>query len=69
LSLNEIEDIAAPAGLTPFKSVMKTRCDLLVIAEVGTQSGKAAKAYELNKPVFCADEFLAWYAARSVLAR
>ena len=38
----------------------KTRCDLLVVAEVGTQSGKARKAREYGKPVISADEFFAW---------
>jgi ATP-dependent DNA helicase PIF1 len=42
------------------KTVTKTRCEVLVTAEVGTQSGKARKAHELGKPVISADEFLAW---------
>ena len=50
------------AGLTPVKSVTKTRCEVLVTAEAGTQSGKARKAQEYGKPVFTADEFLAWAA-------
>ncbi|MGV0834019.1 AAA family ATPase [Mycolicibacterium thermoresistibile] len=56
----EMEKLAESAGLTPVKNVTKTRCDVLVTAEVGTQSGKARKAAEYGKPVFCADEFLAW---------
>jgi ATP-dependent DNA helicase PIF1 len=59
----EMEQLAAAAGLTPVKSVTKTRCEVLVIAEAGTQSGKARKAQEYGKPVFTADEFLAWVSA------
>ena len=60
----EMEDLARSVGLTPVKSVSKTRCDVLVTAEAGTQSGKARKAQEYGKPVFCADEFFAWAAGR-----
>ncbi|TFV61520.1 AAA family ATPase [Mycobacterium sp. PS03-16] len=60
----EMERLAAAAGLTPVKTVSKTRCDVLVTAEVGTQSGKARKALEYGKPVFCAEEFFAWLAGR-----
>ena len=59
-----MESLAASAGLVPVKSVSKTRCDVLVTAEAGTQSGKARKAVEYGKPVFCADEFFAWLATR-----
>lgn len=60
----EMEDLARSVGLMPVKTVSKTRCDVLVTAEAGTQSGKARKAQEYAKPVFCADEFFAWVAAR-----
>ncbi|CAN3127207.1 AAA family ATPase [Mycobacterium sp. smrl_JER01] len=56
----EIERMAAAAGLVPVQTVTKTRCDVLVTAEAGTQSGKARKAQEYGKPVFSADEFFAW---------
>ncbi len=56
----EMEDLAASAGLKPVKTVSKTRCEVLVTAEAGSQSGKARKASEYGKPVFTADEFLAW---------
>jgi NAD-dependent DNA ligase len=59
----EMEELAESAGLKPVKSVTKTRCEVLVIAEAGTQSGKARKAQEYGKPVFTADEFLAWVSA------
>ena len=58
----EMEQLAESAGLRPVKSVTKTRCEVLVTAEAGTQSGKARKAQEYGKPVFTAEEFLAWAA-------
>lgn len=61
---DEIERMAASAGLTPVRSVTKTRCEVLVTAEAGTQSGKARKAQEYGKPVFTAEEFFAWLAER-----
>ena len=64
----EMEKLATSAGLTPVKTVSKTRCDVLVTAEAGTQSGKARKAQEYGKPVFNADEFLAWLATRASAA-
>lgn len=51
---------AAARGLVPVPSVTKSKCDALVVAEVGTQSGKARKAKELEKPVFSAADFFAW---------
>ncbi len=57
---DEMERLAAAAGLQPVRTVTKTRCEVLVIAEAGTQSGKARKAQEYGKPVFTAAEFLAW---------
>ncbi len=55
--------MAKSAGLAPVASVTKTRCELLVTAEAGSQSGKARKAQEYGKPVFTADEFLSWVAS------
>jgi NAD-dependent DNA ligase len=57
---DEMQDLAAQAGLVPVPSVTKTRCEVLVTAEVGSQSGKARKAREWGKPVFSAAEFFAW---------
>ena len=57
-----MEQLAEAAGLTPVQSVTKARCEVLVTAEAGTQSGKARKAQEYGKPVFTADEFLEWAA-------
>jgi hypothetical protein len=60
----EMERLASSAGLAPVRSVTKTRCEVLVTAEAGTQSGKARKAQEYGKAVFTAEEFFAWLAAR-----
>jgi ATP-dependent DNA helicase PIF1 len=60
VSKEEMMKMAEAAGLTPVKSVTKTRCEVLVCAEIGSQSGKAQRAQELGKPVFSADEFFAW---------
>lgn len=64
-SRDEISAAAKARGLVPVGTVSKTRCDVLVVAEVGTQSGKARKAKEFDKPVFSADEFFEWFAATS----
>lgn len=60
VSREEMSRLAEAAGLAPVKTVTKTRCEVLVTAEVGSQSGKARKAHELRKPVISADDFLAW---------
>lgn len=54
---------AGARSLVAVGSVTKSRCDALVVAEVGTQSGKARKAKELDKPVFSADKFFEWLAS------
>jgi hypothetical protein len=59
---DEMERLAASAGLAPVRSVTKTRCEVLVTAEAGTQSGKARKAQEYGKAVFTAEEFFGWLA-------
>lgn len=61
---DDMHAMASAAGLTPVKTVTKTRCEVLVTAEVGTQSGKARKALEYDKPVFSAADFLAWCESR-----
>jgi hypothetical protein len=58
-----MQRLAASAGLVAVPTVTKTRCDILITAEVGSQSGKARKALEWGKPVFSAAEFFAWLAA------
>ncbi|MBB2989732.1 hypothetical protein FHR72_001195 [Mycolicibacterium iranicum] len=62
---DEMERLALGAGLAPVKTVTKTRCDVLVTAEAGTQSGKARKAQEYGKPVLCADDFFTWLATHA----
>lgn len=57
---DEMQRLAVGAGLTPVANVTKTRCDVLVVAEIGTQSGKARKARDYAKPVLTAEEFFAW---------
>lgn len=64
LERSEVEVIASEHGLVPVKTVTKTKCEALFVAEVGTQSGKARKAVELGKPVFAVDEFFAWVDTR-----
>jgi hypothetical protein len=59
---DEMQRMAVAAGLVAVPSVTKTRCEVLVTAEVGSQSGKARKALEWGKPVFSAAEFFAWLA-------
>lgn len=55
-----LEELVVSLGLRWAANVSKTRCEALVVAEVGTQSGKARKAREYGKPVFSAEEFFAW---------
>ncbi|WP_242496318.1 AAA family ATPase [Xylanimonas protaetiae] len=59
LSRAEMNEHAERIGLAPVNNVTKTRCDLLVVAELGTQSGKARKAAEYGKPVISVADFLA----------
>lgn len=60
LDRDQMEDLARTRGLIPVPTMTKTRTDVLVVAERGTQSGKAKKAAGWGKPVLHADEFLAW---------
>jgi ATP-dependent DNA helicase PIF1 len=56
----DITDLARVRGLEPVQTVTRTRCDVLVVAEPGTMSGKARKAAEFGKPVVAAKDFFAW---------
>ncbi|GAA4517356.1 AAA family ATPase [Brevibacterium yomogidense] len=60
LEREEMEGLARTRGLVPVPTMTKTKTDVLVVAERGTQSGKAKKAAGWNKPVIDAEEFLAW---------
>jgi len=51
-------------GLRWAPNVSRSRCDVLVVAEPGTQSGKARKAKEFGTPVISAAEFYDWVARR-----
>ena len=59
-SREQMTELAASHGLRAVPTVTKTRCDVLVVAELGTQSGKARKAQEYGKPVLSAEDFFAW---------
>ncbi|SKB05142.1 AAA family ATPase [Aeromicrobium choanae] len=60
VSRDDMSELASRLGLLPVATVTKTRCDVLVVAEAGTQSGKARKARAYGTPVLTAAEFLAW---------
>ena len=60
LEREEMEGLARARGLVPVPTMTKTKTDVLVVAERGTQSGKAKKAAGWNKPVIDAEEFLTW---------
>lgn len=64
VSKAELEKLVCGAGLRWSETVTKTRCEVLIVAEVGTQSGKARTAKEYGKPVFSAAEFFTWLARR-----
>ncbi|WP_433664203.1 AAA family ATPase [Nocardia sp. CA-128927] len=59
-SRGEMEDLTTTRGLVPVRTVTKTKCDALVVAEAGSQSGKAKTAIRFGKPIFTANQFLAW---------
>lgn len=56
---DDLRNMARAHGLDAVDSVTKTKCDALVTAEAGSQSGKAKTAAKWGKPVFTAKEFLA----------
>lgn len=60
LSRDHLKELATRRGLQPVDTVTKTKCEVLISAEAGSQSGKAQKAAQWGKPVFTAEEFLAW---------
>lgn len=59
-SREEMHTLALDRGLRPVNNVTKTRCDVLVVAELGTQSKKAQNALQWGKPVIAAEEFFTW---------
>ena len=56
----ELHRLAEDRGLAPVENLTKTRSDVLVVAEAGSQSGKAKKAAQWEKPVLTAEQFLEW---------
>ena len=60
LSREDLKELATRRGLQPVDTVTKTKCEVLISAEAGSQSGKAQKAAQCGKPVFTAEEILAW---------
>lgn len=60
---DKLHQLAQDHGLQPTHHVSKTRCDVLIVAELGTQSSKARKAAEWGKPIFTATDFLTWCSA------
>lgn len=60
LPRESMESLAAELGLEPVANVTKTRCDVLIVAEPGTQSIKARNALKWEKTILSATEFLAW---------
>src|SRR5699024_5425831 len=57
---SELEDLAVGKGLRSEPSLTKSRTDALIVAEFGTQSSKAKKARQWDKPIFSVEEFLHW---------
>ena len=60
LSRESIESLAIDRGLEPVDNVTRSHCDVLVVAEPGTQSIKAGNARKWGKPILSVSEFLAW---------
>lgn len=57
---SELHSLASERGLAPVDTMTKSKTDVLVVAERGSQSRKAQDAAKWNKPVIDAEEFLAW---------
>jgi len=55
--------MAATRGLVYVENFGKKSCQVLVVAEEGSQSGKSKKAEEWGMPVFSLDEFWRWLEA------
>ena len=56
----DMRELAVSRGLVISENMTKTKTDVLVVAERGSQSGKAKKAALWEKPVLSAEEFLDW---------
>lgn len=60
LEKEELHSMAEAAGLVPETGLTKSRTDVLVVAEAGSQSSKAKNAAKWKKPVVVAHDFLEW---------
>ena len=66
ISRHVLEECAACAGMQPVTSVTKKGCDLLVAADLSSQSGKARKARSYGIPVMNVVDFLGQVERKSV---
>ncbi|MFD2394011.1 hypothetical protein ACFSSF_09615 [Dietzia aerolata] len=64
LSREQMESLARRLGLETVATVTKTRCDVLIVAEPGTQSTKARSAAKWEKPILSVADFLDWARGR-----
>ena len=60
LEKEQLHAMAEARGLRAVPNLTKTRTDVLVVAEAGSQSTKAKNAAKWAKPVLTAEEFLEW---------
>ncbi|AXK47088.1 AAA family ATPase [Brachybacterium saurashtrense] len=60
LEKEQLHAMAEARGLVAVPTLTKTRADVLVVAEAGSQSSKAKNAARWEKPVLTAEEFLEW---------
>lgn len=60
LSREQMELLARRLGLETVANVTKTKCDVLIVAEPGTQSTKARSAAKWGKPILSVADFLDW---------
>ena len=60
LEKDQLHAMAEARGLRAVPNLTKTRTDVLVVAEAGSQSTKAKNAAKWAKPVLTAEEFLEW---------
>ena len=58
ISRSELEYKATVARLIPVSNVTKRNCDVLVAADLSSQSGKVRKAYQYKIPVIDVEEFM-----------
>ena len=60
LEKEQLHSMAEARGLVAVPTLTKTRTDVLVVAEAGSQSSNAKNAARWEKPVLTAEEFLEW---------